>query len=211
MKKSTKVLLLCIGTVLLIVLIIVIPIIISNAYEKKWGYAVLWGVEDTLSYYGNVLSTIGSMFIGSVAVWQAFKLNEEAKNREKLTEQLEKYRNSPILDCKCQGVSTNTISVALYNRSGFTAYNIKVEEAILKQNDRIVNIDKTDILYGTVLCAGKDLSIIFNSKENIEDALNFEFKLVCQSAYPGELKYHITSISYDKSRDQKFIYECKLE
>lgn len=72
-KKSFK------KIVLIIILIIfasifIIPIIINESYKADSGYITLWDAKDLLSYFGTVLSAIGTIFIGIVAIYQNERL-----------------------------------------------------------------------------------------------------------------------------------------
>lgn len=66
--------------VYIILLIVVVsavigPIIINEAYKSGDGYITLWGPEDVLSYFGAVISSIGAITIGIIAIQQSNQAN----------------------------------------------------------------------------------------------------------------------------------------
>lgn len=72
MKKCTIIILL----VVLGISIFAVPIIINESYKMNSGYLTLWGAKDLLSYFGSVISAIGTIFIGIIAFEQNNKANE---------------------------------------------------------------------------------------------------------------------------------------
>ena len=78
-----------IWSALAIVCILLVPVIINESYKNNIGYKTLWSAADMLSYYGAVLSFIGTVILGVVAVWQN---NKAIITNDKLLE-LEKKSN----------------------------------------------------------------------------------------------------------------------
>lgn len=99
MKKQYKTTLIIISIVLLLFSIIAVPIIINELYMKNDGYITKWGAEEVLSYYGNVLSFIGTVLLGAVTV----HLSKQANNMNKTMLDLELSKTMPCLipDLKC--------------------------------------------------------------------------------------------------------------
>lgn len=86
-KKSWYKNKLCISFVLPI--LIAIPFLINEIY--KWGnstgkgYYTLWGADDMLSFYGAILSVIGTVYLGYVAIKQndrIMQIEEKIYNRD---------------------------------------------------------------------------------------------------------------------------------
>lgn len=76
--------------IILGLLVIFIPIIINAMYMSNKGYITVWGGDYVLLFYGSVLTFIGTVFLGGLALWQNERLNEMNKN---LTE----HQYKPIL------------------------------------------------------------------------------------------------------------------
>ncbi len=77
----------CIALVLLV--LIAIPFLINELY--KWGnstgngYYTLWGADDMLAFYGAILSVIGTVYLGYVAIKQndrLMQIEEKIYNRD---------------------------------------------------------------------------------------------------------------------------------
>lgn len=78
MKKFFK----CILIVLLCLIVALIPLVINIAFKfdfKIWWLESEWSAGDALSFYGTVLSFIGTISLGIVTIWQTKKSNEISK------------------------------------------------------------------------------------------------------------------------------------
>lgn len=84
MKKQCKTILIIISIFLSLVAIIAVPIIINELYMKNDGYLTLWGAEEVLSYYGNVLAFIGTVLLGALSLYQNNIFKKSNENKEKL-------------------------------------------------------------------------------------------------------------------------------
>lgn len=81
--------------VLIIVFILVIPILINESYNSDTVlYVTQWGATDVLSFYGTVLSFVGTVVLGIVALEQSRKANQLSERMLKAEER----REIPIID-----------------------------------------------------------------------------------------------------------------
>ena len=69
---------------LLILLLFGVPYIINELYKAPHGYLTLWEAKDVLSFYGSVLSFIGTVFLGTLALYQNYSFKESNKAKERL-------------------------------------------------------------------------------------------------------------------------------
>jgi len=53
-----------------------VPLIINESYKTGKGYLTMWNAADVLSYYGNVLTFIGTGVLGIAVMFQNDKINE---------------------------------------------------------------------------------------------------------------------------------------
>ncbi len=53
---------------ILFLIIFGVPLIINEAYKVGNGYITLWGAEDILSFYGLILSFVGTLILGGITV-----------------------------------------------------------------------------------------------------------------------------------------------
>lgn len=57
-------------------LIVGVPLLINRCYISNDGYLTVWGGEYVLQYFGAVLSFLGTVVLGAIAVWQNKNANE---------------------------------------------------------------------------------------------------------------------------------------
>ena len=76
-----------------VVLSVIVPVIINECYKPNVGYITLWGAQDVLAYFGEILGALGSIFIGVIALAQSKQAN---KISDRLL-QLEEKKNTPYL------------------------------------------------------------------------------------------------------------------
>lgn len=96
-------------------IIILIPFIINESYKSGTGYITLWDAADMLSFYGSILSFLGTIVLGIIAVSQSRQAN-------RLSEKMLKFELShdlPIVDIveiinQPQMLPTNTYSNSLH-------------------------------------------------------------------------------------------------
>ncbi len=55
---------------LFLLLVLDIPFVINESYKFGKWYSTVWGGEDVLQYFGAVLSFIGTLFLGYIAILQ---------------------------------------------------------------------------------------------------------------------------------------------
>lgn len=55
---------------LVLILIFAVPFGINEAYKLNQGYLTMWNAADALSYHGNILTFIGTIFLGYIAINQ---------------------------------------------------------------------------------------------------------------------------------------------
>ena len=66
------------GLILIIIIVFMlfgVPVLINEMYKLNRGYTTAWGANDVLSFYGAILSFIGTVVLGALALWQSIKAN----------------------------------------------------------------------------------------------------------------------------------------
>lgn len=66
MKETTTKTIKKVGKVLLwvtavIFFVVIVPILINEAYKRGPGYVTMWGAKEVLSYYGSILASVGAV------------------------------------------------------------------------------------------------------------------------------------------------------
>lgn len=70
--------------ILCVVLVILIPFLINESYKVGTGYITEWGANDVLSFYGSILSFLGTVFLGGLALYQNHKFEKNGKEQRRL-------------------------------------------------------------------------------------------------------------------------------
>lgn len=98
-----------------LLLSVVVPVIINECYKPNTGYKTLWGAQDVLAYFGEILGALGSIFIGIIALAQS----EQANRISDRLLQLEEKKNTPFLmidigNSKVESFKNREINISIY-------------------------------------------------------------------------------------------------
>lgn len=134
------------ATILIIVVItcltIGIPLLINWMFEIPAlcdFFAVNWEAVDALSYYGDVLSFLGTVALSGLALWQNHEIQQADDKHTQLLEQMEKEKNAPFLVLTDLVVSGHSIGIELSLRN----LNNNIAQDVTVRNAKIVNSDGT--------------------------------------------------------------------
>lgn len=58
------------------ILIVSIPFLINESYISNKGYMTVWEGKDLLAFYGSVLTFVGTVSLGVLALWQNFRFKK---------------------------------------------------------------------------------------------------------------------------------------
>ncbi|OPZ86874.1 MAG: hypothetical protein BWY74_03534 [Firmicutes bacterium ADurb.Bin419] len=83
--------------IVILALIIVIPFIINESYKVKSRYVTMWGANDVLAFYGSLLSFVGTVVLGALALFQNIKANEINKRLTSLENERFKLELRPFV------------------------------------------------------------------------------------------------------------------
>ena len=131
-----KKLLLIIGLMFLVFLFFIcIPLIINEIYIKDEGYITVWGGAEVLTFYGSVLSFIGTVFLGALTFWQNDKLHSINKS---LTEHQYKpiLTNSIMLETEIY--DSNEKHRTFYRKIEQDIDRIMINQVLLQKNDSML-------------------------------------------------------------------------
>lgn len=93
-----------------IILIFGIPLIIHVLFKIHAGIPFLeaeWSAGEILGYYGSILSFIGTVVLGVLALYQNRLIKEESDKRALILEQREHERNMPKFTVESKGSNGN--------------------------------------------------------------------------------------------------------
>ena len=115
-----------------LMLIIGVPLIINALYQANGPIKTAWNAADVLGYYGTILSFVGTVVLGIIAVWQTRKANDLSEHMLNL----EENKSVPMVDL-CQineipsGLPKGTYQNSLKATVGDKHLAIKEDNTIL--------------------------------------------------------------------------------
>lgn len=81
-----------------------VPVIIHIVFKIDSGISFLeaeWEAGDVLAYYGSILSFIGTVVLGALALYQNKLIKEESEKRADIQDRMEYEKNSPKFEITC--------------------------------------------------------------------------------------------------------------
>lgn len=157
-----------IGIILLsFTLIFLIPFLInlSFKYSSIDLFSAEWSAGDLLSFYGTVLSFIGTTFLGCLTLYQNHIIKKNSDNRMKDLEKAEHDRNMPKFYIALNGYCGNkkNLTMNLFNISENIATNISISKIQDKNIDgTLINL-QTKVIKIPVLKGGETQRIELNN------------------------------------------------
>ena len=202
MKKNCKII--C-ALSIFVIIVVVIPILINEAYKSNNGYKTVWDGSDVLSYYGTMVSAIGTIFLGYIA----WKQNERLLLLEERSYITENVGAALLKEIKITGVKTivcnldeHTEQVTMtsdaascdWNEYGSISIGCKLEPMDDKQHIPLIHV-KTVSLIGSK--TGNDMNSYIEASEND----NTYSRVAISKEYD---QFQITIIM-SKNEKQKFV------
>ena len=96
-----------------------------------------WSAGDALGYYGAVLSFLGTVILGALALYQNHMIKEEADRKAALLEEKEHIENMPKFNMRfksCYGFGVR-LGFVIKNYSKNISYDLRVYDIRIKAND----------------------------------------------------------------------------
>ena len=109
-------------------LIVGIPIAINEAYKTNTGYITVWGAEDVLSYYGDILGagvTIGALAITILFTKRQIQRDSYIKVQEEKWNNIESHVSKALEEIQPVKVS-EIMAEAISNQNGETITAIQL-------------------------------------------------------------------------------------
>lgn len=122
---------LCIAILLLLIIIIGIPIAINWLYKQaalSTFFVAEWEAADALSYYGSVLTFLGTVALSTLSLWQNHQIKAGNDKHTAFLEQMEKAKNALHFKIQVAALLDNAskVKIILNNLTENIAYNISV-------------------------------------------------------------------------------------
>ena len=195
--------------------IIVGPIIINGSYKVNNGYLTLWEAKDMLAYFGTIVSTIGTIFIGIIAFQNSKETTEINKRLLKIEQSAKKGILVPQTKCIDNGGNEHPFPHKLRNYISFV--NIGNDNIYVRKTSCSVNHEQRDLStdQNLFVCYGNSefSSFLYEPKLHIDDLQNaieiiIEFDLVNSLSF--EYTQHmVIGFSREANLDEEY-YVCKF-
>ena len=158
---------------------------ISEAFVAEWD------AGDALGYYGAILSFIGTVVLGALALYQNRIIKTEADKKAALTEEQEHAENMPRFFMRFGGASgfCASLKFVIMNVSSNIAYSVNVYDIKIKDGSKTI-WESNDTYGAPVINPQKDISIQTKSPTTNDTG---EFTLLasmsCMDKYNGKHEY----------------------
>lgn len=196
----------------LLIVLIVIPFIINLLFKFNSNISIFeaeWSAGDALGYYGAVLSFVGTVVLGALALYQNHIIKVEADKKATLLEEQERIENMPRFFMRFQGASgfCGSLKFAIMNVSNNIAYNADVYDIKIKSATKTI-WESVDTYSSPAINPQKEIAIQTKSpsmnekgefvlfanmscKDKYNEKHEYVLKMVC--SYPNH--YRDTSIT----------------
>ena len=127
--------------VLILIALIGVPFAINLLFKADTNINVFqaeWSAGDALGYYGAVLSFLGTVILGALALYQNHIIKEEADKKAALLEEKEHIENMPKFHLRfggCSGFGCN-LSFIIKNISNNISYDIKIYDLRIQESGK---------------------------------------------------------------------------
>lgn len=198
--------------VAVLILLVGVPFAINLLFKFSCNVHVFeaeWSAGDALGYYGAILSFVGTVVLGALALYQNHIIKEEADKKAMRLEEQERIENMPkfyLRHLSAQGFCGN-LRVSINNISNNIAYDINIYGIKIKNGSETIWEDQ-DIFCSPAINPQKNIEIHIKSQAitgqtelilfanmNCKDKYNtvheYLLKMICR--YPNN--YDETSIT----------------
>ena len=180
--------------VVILLLLMGVPFVINILFKINATTDILvaeWSAGDALGYYGAILSFLGTVVLGALALYQNHIIKTEADKKTALAEEQERAENMPrfFLRFQCASGFCGSLKFAVMNVSNNIAYTVDVYDIKIKGGSK--TIWESDDTYGApVINPQKEMTIQTKSPATNETG---EFTLFatmsCMDKYDGKHEY----------------------
>ena len=203
--------------VVILLLLMGVPFVINILFKINATTDILvaeWSAGDALGYYGAILSFLGTVVLGALALYQNHIIKTEADKKAALAEEQERAENMPrfFLRFQCASGFCGSLKFAVMNVSNNIAYTVDVYDIKIKGGSK--TIWESDDTYGApVINPQKEMTIQTKSPATNETG---EFTLFATMSYmdkyDGKHEYILIPVAeLTASRIQTFLYYLQAE
>ena len=138
------------------------------------------GVGDALSFYGTVLTFVGTVALSALALWQNKQISLKSQEYTELVERNERQRNLPVLKISLAG-RTGALMNLSFNLKNFSENIATFIEAtpfiVYNESGEEVYTSHVPRLGKTMIMGGESTQISFSNDSFQEEYYSLEFEV----------------------------------
>ena len=198
--KKHKVLFILTGLFILI-LLVGIPLLINILFKFNLNIGLFqaeWSAGDALGYYGAVLSFLGTVILGALALYQNHTIKLASDNKSARLEEKERLENMPKFYLHLGSASgfCGKLGLIIKNISNNIAYEINIYDIRLKSNTKTV-WESVDTYGSPVINPQKQIEFQIKSPAITEkDDIVFLANMSCKDKYNEKHEYVLKMICH---------------
>ena len=167
-----------------------VPFLINLLYKVDATvdiFAAEWSAGEALSYYGAILSFIGTVVLGALALYQNHIIKVETDKKAALLEEQERIENMPRFFIRFLGASgyCGKLKFALMNVSNNMAYDVEIYDMKIKNGNKTV-WETEDTYSSPAINPQKHIEI-----QTMSPASNEKFEMVLFATMSCNDKYRV--------------------
>lgn len=175
-------------------------------YPSNKFFAAEWSAGEFLTYYGSILSFLGTASLGILALWQNQIIEQKTIDYNKMLQQMETKKNMPKLRCVYKSSNGNFANIITHIEnvseniaSRITATNLEVrdEQNAIVKTSTLAKLDKD------TLCGGEHTILSFTNEPLCGNNLNVSFRFTCIDKYESIHYYEVFGITEPKESNIK--------
>lgn len=188
-----------ISCLVILFLLIGMPIIINMLFKFNSRICFLeaeWSASDALSYYGAILSFIGTVVLGVLALYQNHIIKMEADKKAAEIEKQQWVENMPKFYVRLKGANgfCGNLVFLIHNVSNNIAYDVEIYDLKIKKGS-LTLWESQDTYYSPVINPQKQIEVKTKSKAISEENEVVLFaSMLCKDKYYDNHEYLLKMI-----------------
>lgn len=186
------------------VIVLGVPLAIHFAFKIDAVNSLFeaeWTAGELLGYYGSILSFIGTVVLGALALYQNRLIKDESDKIEKRFEQREHERNMPkfvVVSTGSDGQCSH-LRFDIQNISENIANTVELYDICILSPDSTLRWESTKKHYFAIIPPLDKITVTLNNPVLNEDGDVFSIKMKCCDKYNESHNYKICGIYHIKN------------
>ena len=183
----------------ILTLLVGIPFIINLLFKINSNICFLqaeWSAGDALGYYGAVLSFLGTVVLGALALYQNHIIKLDSDNKSALLEEKERLENMPkfYFHLRSESGYCGKLGLVIKNISNNIAYEIHIYDIRLKNGTETI-WESSDTYGSPAINPAKQIEFQLSSPSVSEkDELILLANMSCKDKYDEKHEYILKMI-----------------